>query len=76
MTDRAPFEVLKRDSAVMLKVIQGELPLLHEDAEVAQVTALCSLMTDCWKYKPENRPHVNQCCKEVGWMVSPTIFLS
>lgn len=51
----------------MLKVIRREVPLVHEGAELA---ALCSLMTDCWKYRPEERPHVNQCCKDVQWMVS------
>ncbi|KAG9022591.1 hypothetical protein FS837_006282, partial [Tulasnella sp. UAMH 9824] len=57
MTDRVPFEDLIRDSAVMLKVIQGKVPMIHEDGEVAQIISLCSLMTDCWKYKPEDRPH-------------------
>ncbi|KAG8910290.1 hypothetical protein FRC00_008480, partial [Tulasnella sp. 408] len=70
MTDRIPFEDLKRDCAVILKVIQGEVPLVREDTEVAQVIRLCSLMTDCWKYKPEDRPNVNQCCNEVQWMPS------
>ncbi|KAG8960111.1 hypothetical protein FRC00_000862, partial [Tulasnella sp. 408] len=68
MTNRIPFEDLKRDCAVMLKVIQGKVPLVREDTEVAQVVRLCSLMTDCWKYKPEDRPHVNQCFNEVQWM--------
>ncbi|KAG9022451.1 hypothetical protein FS837_006354, partial [Tulasnella sp. UAMH 9824] len=57
MTDRVPFEDLIRDCAVMLKVIQGRVPMIKENGEVAQVMSLCSLMTDCWKYKPEDRPH-------------------
>ncbi|KAG9030402.1 hypothetical protein FS837_003283 [Tulasnella sp. UAMH 9824] len=72
MTDKVPFEGLKRDSAIMFKVIQGEVPLIHEEADVGQVVALCSLMTDCWRYKSEDRPEVDQCCKEVKWMVSLT----
>ncbi|KAG9020681.1 hypothetical protein FS837_007967, partial [Tulasnella sp. UAMH 9824] len=70
MTNRIPFENLKRDAAVMLKVIQGEVPLVREDTEVAQVISLCSLMTDCWKYSPKDRPDVNKCCNEVRWMPS------
>ncbi|KAG9021354.1 hypothetical protein FS837_007327 [Tulasnella sp. UAMH 9824] len=57
MTDKVPFEDLKRDCAIMLKVIEGKVPMIHEDEEAAQVIRLCSLMTDCWKYKPEDRPH-------------------
>ncbi|KAG9040733.1 hypothetical protein FS837_000241 [Tulasnella sp. UAMH 9824] len=70
MTNRIPFEELKRDTAVTLKVMLGQVPLVREDTEVAQVIRLCSLMTDCWKYKPEDRPHVDQCCSEVRWMPS------
>ncbi|KAG9042364.1 hypothetical protein FS837_010959 [Tulasnella sp. UAMH 9824] len=70
MTNRVPFEDLRRDCAVMLKVIQGEVPLVREDTEVVQVMRLCSLMTDCWRYKPEDRLSVSQCCNEVQWMVS------
>ncbi|KIO15795.1 hypothetical protein M407DRAFT_47851, partial [Tulasnella calospora MUT 4182] len=58
MTDRVPFEDLKLEHVIVLKVMQGELPLIHEDADVGQVSRLCSLMTDCWRYKPEERPHV------------------
>ncbi|KAG9042363.1 hypothetical protein FS837_010958 [Tulasnella sp. UAMH 9824] len=70
MTNRVPFEDLKRDAAVMLKVIRGEVPLVREDTQVAQFIRLCSLMTDCWKYNPEDRPGVSQCCNEVRWMPS------
>ncbi|KAG9021265.1 hypothetical protein FS837_007401, partial [Tulasnella sp. UAMH 9824] len=49
----------------------GEVPLIQEDGEEAQVITLCSLMTECWKYTPEDRPHADQCYQELQWMVSP-----
>ncbi|KAG9042257.1 hypothetical protein FS837_011095, partial [Tulasnella sp. UAMH 9824] len=70
MTNKIPFEDLKRDGAVILKVIQGEVPLVRENTDAAQLISLCSLMTDCWKYDPEDRPDVNKCCNEVRWMPS------
>ncbi|KAG9029691.1 hypothetical protein FS837_003483 [Tulasnella sp. UAMH 9824] len=69
-TGRVQFENLKRDCAVMFKVIQGKAPMIQEDTEVAQLVSLCSLMTDCWKYKHEDRPHVDQCRNELQWMPS------
>lgn len=70
MTDRVPFEELKRDCAVALKVIQGIVPSTHEDEQLAQVKRLCDLMRDCWKIKPENRLHASQCCRQIKWIPS------
>ncbi|KIO26359.1 hypothetical protein M407DRAFT_24325 [Tulasnella calospora MUT 4182] len=70
MTDRIPFDDIQRDPAIVLNVIEAKLPPIHEDAQLAQVFALCSMMRDCWKFEPENRPQVSQCCKEVEWMPS------
>lgn len=69
MTNRVPFEDLKADVAIMLKVVQGTVPVIQEDAQLSPVKRLCSLMMDCWKFKPEDRPSAAQCCKEVDWMV-------
>ncbi|KIO26352.1 hypothetical protein M407DRAFT_24317 [Tulasnella calospora MUT 4182] len=68
MTDRVPFDDIKRDCAVMLKVVQGTVPAVHEDEQLTQITALCSLMTDCWKFEPKNRPIVDQCCNAMKWI--------
>lgn len=76
MTDRVPFEELKRDCAVALKVIQGIVPSTHEDEQLAQVKRLCDLMRDCWKIKPENRLHASQCCRQIKWIVSLVFIAS
>lgn len=70
MTDRIPFDELRLKTAVVVNVIQSKLPLIRKDARLAQVTRLCSLMTDCWKFEPKNRPRVIQCCNTVSWIVS------
>lgn len=75
MTDKVPFDGVQRDGAIMLKVILGQVPSVHEDTQLAQVIALCSLMEDCWKYKPESRADIGQCCNEVQWMVSSSFIL-
>lgn len=70
MTDRVPFDDVQRDPVIVWNVLRGKLPLIHEDAQLAQVMALCSLMTDCWKFEPGNRPHIDQCYNKVKLMVS------
>lgn len=76
MTDRVPFEEVTLEAAIVLNVIQGQLPLIHENEQLAQVIRLCSLMSDCWKFEPDDRPQAAQCCSEVKWMVSATPMLS
>ncbi|KIO23594.1 hypothetical protein M407DRAFT_77889 [Tulasnella calospora MUT 4182] len=75
MTDKVPFGELKRDCAIILKVVQGTVPSIHEEAQLAQVIRLCSLMRDCWKFKPENRPDATHCCREIKWIVSLAFFI-
>ncbi|KAG8917105.1 hypothetical protein FRC01_002663, partial [Tulasnella sp. 417] len=70
MIYRVPFDDLKRDYAVVLKVIQGAVPSVREEAHLGQIMALCSLMMDCWKFEAKHRPHIEQCWKEVRWMPS------
>ncbi|KIO26362.1 hypothetical protein M407DRAFT_24328 [Tulasnella calospora MUT 4182] len=70
MTDRVPFEDVNFDPVIVGRVVQGQVPLIHEDAQLAQIIRLCSLMKDCWNIEPDKRPHVFQCCKEVERMPS------
>ncbi|KIO16728.1 hypothetical protein M407DRAFT_85681, partial [Tulasnella calospora MUT 4182] len=72
MTNKVPFPELNSEGVIVLTVIQGKVPSAHEDAQLSQITRLCSLMTDCWKFDPKDRPSVPQCRNEVAWMVSCT----
>lgn len=76
ITNRIPFEDDTLEAAIVWNVIHGKLPSIHEDAQLAQIIALCSVMRDCWKFKPEDRPHAADCCKEVKWMASLQLISS
>lgn len=69
MTGKFPFPELSSESAITLTVIQGSVPSTREDAQLSQITSLCSLMTDCWKFDPRDRPSILQCGNAVAWMV-------
>ncbi|KIO29550.1 hypothetical protein M407DRAFT_227302, partial [Tulasnella calospora MUT 4182] len=70
MTNQVPFPELDSDGVIVLTIIQGKVPSTREDGQLSQITRLCSLMTDCWKFDPKDRPGVAQCRNEVAWMVS------
>lgn len=70
MTGKVPFDDAKEQVAIVMRVIEGNLPLLREQAELAQIIALCSLVADCWKFSPEDRPNASKCLDEISWMVS------
>ncbi|KAG8928221.1 hypothetical protein FRC01_006277 [Tulasnella sp. 417] len=74
MTNEVPFFDLKEVSAITLRVIKGNLPLVHKDSQLAQVIRLCSLMTDCWKLAPNDRPSIGKCVNEVHSMPWATPF--
>ncbi|KIO28401.1 hypothetical protein M407DRAFT_44005, partial [Tulasnella calospora MUT 4182] len=58
MTNQVPFPELNSEGIIVLTVIQGKVPSTHEDAQLSQITRLCSLMMDCWKFDPKDRPSV------------------
>ncbi|KIO16731.1 hypothetical protein M407DRAFT_48000, partial [Tulasnella calospora MUT 4182] len=58
MTNQVPFPELTSAGAITLRVIQGNVPSIRQDAQLSQITGLCSLMTDCWKFDPKDRPGV------------------
>ncbi|KAG8915096.1 hypothetical protein FRC00_008014 [Tulasnella sp. 408] len=70
MTNKVPFPELKSEGVITLTVIQGEVPSPREDAQLAQLVALCSLMTDCWAVDPKARPTIDRCWDELQWMPS------
>ncbi|KAG8930010.1 hypothetical protein FRC01_003403 [Tulasnella sp. 417] len=74
MTNKVPFHELNSEGAIVLKVVEGHVPAVREDTQLSQIISLCSLMTDCWAFDPQNRPNIAQCKKEIHWMpsVSPS----
>ncbi|KIO26354.1 hypothetical protein M407DRAFT_24322 [Tulasnella calospora MUT 4182] len=70
MTDSVPFEDINLECIITGRVVTGTVPLIHEDAQLAQIIGLCSLMKDCWRFKPEQRPRVSQCFTELQRMPS------
>ncbi|KIO17619.1 hypothetical protein M407DRAFT_32694, partial [Tulasnella calospora MUT 4182] len=70
MTNKVPFPELNSEGVITLTVIQGEVPSPREDTQMAQIVALCSLMTDCWAFDPKARPNIVHCFDELKWMPS------
>lgn len=69
MTNKLPFQELNSETAITLRVIQGQVPSAREEAQLSQIARLCTLMTNCWVMNPEERPNVVQCCAEVTLVV-------
>lgn len=72
MTNKIPFYELG-DGRVVLMLTEGEVPSARDDAQLAHVIALCSLMQDCWAFDPESRPSIDRCCTELKWIVSSAL---
>lgn len=71
MTNKLPFPDVYAEGPLMLKVLQGKVPVTHNDTQLSQILRLWSLMKDCWAFDPKDRPSVMQCYDQVQWMVSP-----
>ncbi|KIO24828.1 hypothetical protein M407DRAFT_25789 [Tulasnella calospora MUT 4182] len=70
MTNKVPFPELNSEGAIVLKVVEGHVPVAREDTQLSQIISLCSLMTDCWAFDSRNRPDIARCNREVKWMPS------
>ncbi|KIO19361.1 hypothetical protein M407DRAFT_50892, partial [Tulasnella calospora MUT 4182] len=57
MTNKLPFSELDSGTAITLRVIEGRVPSAGEDKHLSQIVRLCSLMTDCWAFNPQERPN-------------------
>ncbi|KIO18517.1 hypothetical protein M407DRAFT_47135, partial [Tulasnella calospora MUT 4182] len=58
MTNKVPFPELNSEGAIVLKVVEGQVPIAREDTQLSQIVRLCSLMTDCWAFDPQDRPNI------------------
>ncbi|KAG9024814.1 hypothetical protein FS837_005183 [Tulasnella sp. UAMH 9824] len=70
MTNKVPFQELNSEGAIALKVVEGHVPVVREDTQLSQIIRLCSLMTDCWAFDPQKRPHIARCYTKVQQMPS------
>ncbi|KIO20487.1 hypothetical protein M407DRAFT_29894, partial [Tulasnella calospora MUT 4182] len=68
MTNTIPFHDVQRNVMVIIRVIQGHLPSITEDARMSLIRALCSLMVRCWSMNPDKRPTAEECGKLISWM--------
>lgn len=68
MTSNFPFDG-ENDVFVVLQIVEGKHPLVHDDRRLQQVVALANLMIDCWSLNPEKRPTAKVCERQICWMV-------
>ncbi|KIO22112.1 hypothetical protein M407DRAFT_28327 [Tulasnella calospora MUT 4182] len=61
MTDDYPFPEISTLPGLVVRVVQGQLPQIREDAQLSQIRELCKVMNSCWKLGPETRPTARGC---------------
>ncbi|KIO28325.1 hypothetical protein M407DRAFT_46978, partial [Tulasnella calospora MUT 4182] len=61
MTGNIPFDDLPGDLAVILRVTQGDLPIVASNEHISQVRALCGMMTRSWAMDLVERPAAREC---------------
>lgn len=70
ITNKVPFDELRSESAIALKVVEGQVPAARENEQLSQIIGLCSLMIDCWAFDPLRRPKISRCRDEIKRMPS------
>ncbi|KAG9040800.1 hypothetical protein FS837_000170 [Tulasnella sp. UAMH 9824] len=68
MTENIPFHDAKKDTIIVRRVIQGDLPSITEHARMSLARDLCSVMSQCWNDNPSQRPTSEECRKLLSWM--------
>lgn len=74
MTDLIPFQDVRDDVTVIVRVVRGDLPSISSDARMLLIQALCSLVGQCWRIDPSKRPTAEDCRKAMNWMASNPNF--
>ena len=69
MTNAIPFHEVKKNTIVVNKVIQGNLPVITNHARMSLIQELCALMAECWSINPKKRTTAEECRKTLHWMV-------
>lgn len=69
MTNYIPFQDVKGEAKVIIRVVRGDLPSISNDTRMLLIKALCSLVTQCWNIEPSKRPAAEECRKSIQWLV-------
>ncbi|KAG9019834.1 hypothetical protein FRB90_003423 [Tulasnella sp. 427] len=67
MTNDFPFQGF-HDMEVIVKVVQGNVPSITDDARMSSIVELCKLVTRCWSTSPLERPTATECHMAISWM--------
>ncbi|KAG9041776.1 hypothetical protein FS837_011761 [Tulasnella sp. UAMH 9824] len=70
ITDNYPFPDARAPGRIVLDIVRGNLPMIHQHTLLAQIVPLCSLITDCWRLNPIQRPAAADVLKALKWIPS------
>ncbi|KIO22972.1 hypothetical protein M407DRAFT_27543 [Tulasnella calospora MUT 4182] len=70
ITDNYPFPDVRGPGQIVLNIVCGNLPVIHQHTLLAQIVPLCSLIKDCWKLNPMRRPTACDALKTLQWIPS------
>ncbi|KAG8961484.1 hypothetical protein FRC00_012127 [Tulasnella sp. 408] len=70
VTGRMPFEGVDNEAMIIMHTLQGQLPAIRKDAQLAHVLMLCALMSDCWFLLPAQRIDASTFRRKVGMVTS------
>lgn len=68
MTGNFPFAE-ENDISVVLRITQGDLPAVSDNAQLKEIKVLCSLMGECWRLEANERPTAMRCQQVISFMV-------
>lgn len=61
LTGDLPFNSVKRENEVIIRIIGGNIPNIAEYFDSPQVNFLCRLIESCWTMDPDRRPSAIEC---------------
>ncbi|KIO23561.1 hypothetical protein M407DRAFT_26938 [Tulasnella calospora MUT 4182] len=70
ITDNYPFPETDAPRLIALMVVRGQLPPIDAHDPLSQIRSLCSIMLECWKPEPNERPSVQECQRSLQWIPS------
>lgn len=62
MTGRTPFDDIREDSAVILRIVQGPFTMPPCDVGVSQLE---DMLKKCWQPLPDRRARIAGCLREI-----------
>ncbi|KAG9029198.1 hypothetical protein FS837_003606, partial [Tulasnella sp. UAMH 9824] len=68
VTDTFPFEEVDSEVGITMRVLEGQLPMIHDHVQLSQIHRLCGIMLKCWKLNPMERISATECKKAIKWI--------